>query len=102
MADRVNASPRYRTYWSTWGLLLGITLVMLLTGALALPKWLLLAFLLTAMLVKATLIGAQFMHLRFEQLSLILMVAIGILATGLALFAGIAFDAVRILRLSGH
>lgn len=101
MANTVHA-PSYRTYWSTWGVLLGITLVMLLTASWALPKLLLLTFLLAAMLVKAALIGAQFMHLRFEKLSLVLMVAIGILATGLALFAVIAFDAVRILRLSGH
>ena len=54
------------------------------------------AVLLVAMLTKASLIGANFMHLRFEQLSLALMVIVGLLITGTTLFVLIAPDAVRI------
>ncbi len=90
----------YRTYWATWLFLLLLTLSMLAVGWLSLPKALIVLLLLVAMLVKASLIGAYFMHLRFEKLSLVLMVALGILATAAFLFGVIAFDGLRILRLS--
>ncbi len=73
---------------------------MLLTGFVSLPKGVILLLLLVAMLVKASLIGAYFMHLRFEQLGLVVMVAVGILATAAVLFLLISFDGVRILQLS--
>ncbi len=92
----------YRLYWSTWIVLLALTLGMLLAGHLTLPKGLILALLLGAMLVKASLIGAHFMHLRFEKLGLVAIVAAGILATAAALFVVISFDGVRILRLSAQ
>lgn len=92
----------YRHYWSAWGALLVLTLGMLLAGHLTLPKALILVLLLGAMLVKASLIGAYFMHLRFEKLSLVAVVTAGILATAAALFVVIAFDGVRILRLSAQ
>lgn len=90
----------YRIYWSTWGLLLVLTVVMLVTGYVSLPKVFLVLLLILAMLVKASLIGAHFMHLRFEKLSLVLTVAVGILATATILFLLISFDGIRILRLS--
>ncbi len=90
----------YRIYWFTWALLLVLTLAMLLTGYLSLPKALLVLLLILAMLGKASLIGANFMHLRFEKPSLVLVVAVGILATAAILFVLIAFDGLRILRLS--
>ena len=92
--------PGYKLYWGTWAFLLLLTLLMLGTEFVALPKGILIAFLLAAMLVKASLIGAHFMHLRFEKLSLVVMVAAGILATAAILFGVIAFDGLRILRLS--
>lgn len=92
----------YRIYWSTWGLLLALTLVMLVTGYLSLPKGFVVLFLILAMLVKASLIGAHFMHLRFEKLSLVATVAAGILATAAVLFLLISFDGMRILELSRH
>jgi cytochrome c oxidase subunit IV len=91
----------YKTYWATWGVLLLITLGMIAAGGGALTGRLLLATLLLAMGVKAALIGGTFMHLRSERLSLILIVAIGLLLVGVILFAGIAADALRVLRLSG-
>ncbi len=90
----------YRIYWFTWALLLGLTLLMLATGYLVLPKLVLVVLLILAMLIKALLIGAHFMHLRFEKLSLVLAVAGGILATATALFFLISIDGMRILRLS--
>ena len=90
----------YTIYWSTWGLLLGLTLLMLVSGHVSLPKVFVVLLLLAAMLVKASLISAHFMHLRFEKLALVLTVVIGILATATFLFALIAFDALRILKLS--
>ncbi len=90
----------YGIYWSTWGLLLALTLLMLVTGYVSLPKVFVVLVLLAAMLVKASLIGAHFMHLRFEKLTLALTVAVGILATAIFLFALITFDGIRILKLS--
>ncbi len=90
----------YRIYWLTWAVLLALTLLMLVTGYVSLPKVFVLFLLLTAMLVKASLIGAHFMHLRFEKLGLAITVATGILATAVILFLLISFDGLRILRLS--
>ncbi len=90
----------YRTYGTTWVILLGLTLVMLGLGRLSLPQALLAGLLLVGMLGKASLIGAYFMHLRFEKLSLVLVVTLAILATASFLFGLIAFDGLRILRLS--
>ncbi len=90
----------YRIYWSTWVLLLVLTLVMLVTGFVSLPRVFLAVVLILAMLVKASLIGGHFMHLRFEKLSLVLSVAVGLLATAAVLFLLISFDGIRILRLS--
>lgn len=92
----------YRLYWFTWLFLLILTVVMLATGYISLPHGLILALLTVAMLVKAALIGAHFMHLRFEKRSLVLIVAVGILATAGVLFLLISFDGLRILRLSSH
>ena len=92
----------YRLYWSTWVALLALTLGMLLTGQLTLPKVVILALLLGAMLVKASLIGAHFMHLRFEKPALVLVVTAGILAVAAVLFVVISFDGIRILRLAAQ
>ena len=90
----------YRIYWFTWLFLLLLTLLMLATGLVSLPKAFLVLLLIVAMLAKASLIGAHFMHLRFEKMSLVLTVVVGILATAAILFGLIAFDGARILRLS--
>ena len=90
----------YGIYWSTWGLLLVLTLLMLATGYVSVPRVLGVLLLLGAMLVKASLIGAYFMHLRFEKLTLVVTVAVGILATATFLFVLIAVDGIRIFKLS--
>lgn len=92
----------YRFYWWTWAALLALTLGMLLTGHMSLPKGLIVSLLLGAMLVKASLIGGHFMHLRFEKPALVVAVVAGILATAATLFALIAVDGARILRLSAQ
>ena len=95
--DKSVTGTGYRFYWTTWGYLLALTIGMLLSEYLALPKGFLWSLLLGAMLVKAALIGAHFMHLRFEKLGLVLAVAIGILATGAILFFVIAIDGHHVL-----
>lgn len=102
MTKSLDPETGYRLYWLTWAFLLMLTLGMLVTGYLALPRAILVLLLVSAMLVKASLIGAHFMHLRFEKLSLIITVAAGILATAAILFLLISFDGVRILRSLAH
>ncbi len=87
----------YRIYWVTWGILLVITLAMLLSEAVHVPRWFLAVFLLLFMMVKATMIGGNFMHLRYEKASLAVMVAAGILVTSLILLAYITPEAWNVL-----
>jgi len=92
----------YKNYWLTWLVLLFVTLGMIFVGTSSVSKWFLLPLLLAAMLVKAGLIGGNFMHLRKERLALVLIVTLGTLLVGVALFAGIAPDGARIFELSRH
>lgn len=89
----------YKKYWGTWLVLLAITVGMIVAGQ-ENSKGLLVGLLLLAMLVKAGLISGTFMHLRSESLALVLIVTAGLLLVGIALFAGIAPDALRVLRMS--
>ncbi len=89
----------YRIYWVVWGILLIVTLGMALVGTTMLTTFLVLVLLL-GMLVKASLITGYFMHLRFERASLILAVAVGLLATAGILFFLIAPDGLRVLNSS--
>jgi cytochrome c oxidase subunit IV len=90
----------YRLYWITWIVLLAITLGMLVADSAPVPRWILLSVLLAAMAVKAGYIAFNFMHLRFEQPVLVIIVAAGLLLTGLVLFLFLAADSLHILRLS--
>jgi len=90
----------FRVYWLIWFVLLVLTVGMILIGSASMPKLLLVLLLILAMLMKASLISGYFMHLRFEKLTLILVVAVGILFTAAALFFLIAPDGVRIFKLS--
>ena len=92
----------YRGYWYTWLVLLALTLGMILVARATLSRGLFVALLLGAMLVKAGFICATFMHLRFERAILTLAVAGGIIFTSLALFGGIAGDAIRVLHLAAR
>jgi len=91
----------YRIYWIVWFILLVVTVGMMFLGTTALTRILILV-LLAGMLLKASLIGGYFMHLRFERPILVVIVAVGILATAGVLFFLIAPDGVRVLNASGH
>ncbi len=87
-------------YWRIWFVLLVLTLVMVFIDQSPLSRSVLVLVLVVAMLAKASLIMGYFMHLRFEKLNLILVVLVGLLITGVILFALIAPDGMRILDLS--
>ncbi|HXF05470.1 MAG TPA: cytochrome C oxidase subunit IV family protein [Blastocatellia bacterium] len=89
---------RYRLYWVIWGALLALTLLMMVSGSVTVPKGILVGILLVGMLVKASLIGGYFMHLRFERLALVISVAAGLLLTAGVLFFLIAPDGLRVLN----
>ena len=89
MSEASQGHP-YRIYWTTWILLLIITVAMLAAEAFHLPRLFLVVFLVAFMMVKASMIGLNFMHLRFEKWNLAVMVAAGILVTSLILFTFIA------------
>ena len=65
--NETQARRRPGLYLRIWGLLLGLTLVMVLLDRAALPWAVLVAVLVAAMLTKASLIAAYFMHLRFDS-----------------------------------
>ena len=88
----------YRIYRITWVILLIITVAMLASEALHLPRWFLVVFLVAFMMVKASMIGGNFMHLRYERPSLAVVVAGGILITSLILFSFITREAHHVAR----
>ena len=85
-----------RTYWITWGVLLGFTVVMLWADSSTLPRLAFVVFMVAAMLTKASIIGANFMHLKSEHAPLIVTVVVGLLITGALLYVLIVPDAIRI------
>ena len=97
MSDTPGGSP-YRIYVITWIILLIITVAMLASESMHLPRWFLIAFLLCFMMVKAVMIGGNFMHLRYEKISLSIMVAAGILVTSLILFTFISRESGHVLE----
>jgi caa(3)-type oxidase subunit IV len=90
------SSHSNKLYWTTWWVLLALTVVMVVIDSMVMPRSVFVSVLLTAMLVKAALIAAHFMHLRFERRSLALMVVVGLLINGAILFVLIVPDAIRI------
>ena len=100
MADsHVPTAGNYSFYWKIWGALLMLTVGMIFVDQMELPRTLLVLVLIGAMLVKAGLIASFFMHLRFERLFLGLSVFFGLLINAAILFALIAPDGMRILRM---
>jgi caa(3)-type oxidase subunit IV len=91
-----------RVYWTTWGVLLALTVVMLWLDVADIPRGALLVVLLGAMTVKAALIGGTFMHLRHEHLGIVLTVVVGLFALALVLYGLIAPDALRIHEMAGR
>ena len=89
---------RYRTYWISWGVLLALTLLMLLTETVPLYRMAAVGLLVVAMLVKAGVITAWFMHLKFESAALVVSVVGATVLTAVVLFALIAPDGIAMLR----
>ena len=96
MSDHTTGNP-YKIYWTTWGILLVITVAMLAAEKFHMPRWFLVIFLLAFMAVKATMIGGNFMHLRFEKGNLAVMVAVGIVLTSLILFSFLTPESASVL-----
>ena len=96
MSDHASGNP-YKIYWTTWVVLLIITVAMLAAERFHLPRLFLVAFLLAFMAVKAAMIGGNFMHLRFEKASLAVMVAVGIVVTSLILFGFLTSESASVL-----
>jgi cytochrome c oxidase subunit IV len=90
------ATSNGRLYWTTWGVLLLVTLVMLWLDTAPVSRGLLVTVLLGAMAVKAALIAGNFMHLRHEHRGLVLTVVLGLFALGVVLYVLIVPDALRI------
>jgi cytochrome c oxidase subunit IV len=88
----------YRRFWRTWGILLGLTSIMVFVDVMHMPRLLLLVVLLAAMLTKAALIAARFMDLEHEKIVVGFSVAFSLLFFGAVLFALIAPDGVAVLH----
>jgi len=96
MSDHGGSNP-YKIYWTTWFVLLIITVAMLLAEKFHMPRWFLVAFLVAFMATKAVMIAGNFMHLRFEKANLGIMVAAGIVVTSLILFLFITPESASVL-----
>jgi cytochrome c oxidase subunit IV len=96
MSDHGGKNP-YKIYWTTWFVLLIITVAMLLAERFHMPRFVLVVFLVAFMAVKAVMIAGNFMHLRFEKANLGVMVAAGIVVTSLILFLFITPETTSIL-----
>jgi caa(3)-type oxidase subunit IV len=95
MSD-TGARRGFAVYLRIWGLLLGLTLVMIAVDRAELRLAVLAAILVGAMLTKATLIASYFMHLRLEGKLLIWSVAAGLFLLGLVLYVLMIPDGLRI------
>jgi len=98
MSD-THANTGYKTYWITWGILLGFTAFMLAAEYMPFSRTLIVLLLLVAMIFKASLIGGRFMHLSSERAGLVWAVAGTALFLSAYLFALIVPDGLRILHM---
>jgi caa(3)-type oxidase subunit IV len=96
MSEQTQGSP-YAIYFKTWVILLVITVLMLGSEAMKMPRWFLLVYLLAFMAVKAAMIGGSFMHLSHEKVNLRVMVAAGLVITSLILFFFITPESEHVL-----
>lgn len=101
MTTTHHSADSLKTYWTTWGGLLALTLVMVVLDRSPLPPGAFLGVVIAAMLAKAALIAGAFMHLRFERLALVAMIVIGLLLNAVILFGLILPDAIRIAGMDG-
>ena len=101
MSDHTSGNP-YKIYWTTWIVLLIITVAMLAAERFHMPRLFLVVFLLAFMAVKAAMIGGNFMHLRFEKANLAVMVGLGIVVTSLILFGFLTPESASVLAKSAR
>ena len=101
MSDHTSGNP-YKIYWTTWIVLLIITVAMLAAERFHMPRLFLIVFLLAFMAVKAAMIGGNFMHLRFEKANLAVMVGLGIVVTSLILFGFLTPESASVLAKSAR
>lgn len=97
-----HAEISLKTYWVTWGILLGFTLLMIGLDQAPMARPLFVVVMLAAMLIKATLIAGTFMHLRAERVAFVLMIFVGLFVMGGILFGLIVPDAFRILEMQSR
>lgn len=93
-----SAVRAYGSFWKIWGVLLGLTVVMVFVDLMEMPRMVLLFVLLGAMLVKAYLIATEFMDLKHERWVVGLAIAFSILFFGVFLYAFIVPDGFIVLR----
>lgn len=77
----MSGTMSYRGYWTIWGVLLVLTIVMIGIEALSLPGGVGILLLTAAMMTKATLIAGWFMHLRSETRFIMWCLVLGTLVT---------------------
>jgi caa(3)-type oxidase subunit IV len=77
----MDGTMSYRGYWTIWGILLVLTVVMIGIEALSLPSGVAILLLTAAMMTKATLIAGWFMHLRSETRFIMWCLVLGTLVT---------------------
>ncbi len=80
-----HGTPHYGVYWKAWGVLLGITLVMLYVHSAPV--------IMIGIAAKALIILMWFMHLKTEHKDLVTTVVVGIFATSLVMYYLMAWDA---------
>jgi hypothetical protein len=93
-------NPTYKKYWSTWLLLLVVSIAMTALGSANLPRAWMVPPILLGMSVMAWQIAALFMHLKDEKRLLTVSVVGSTLFCGIALFVLIAWDALHVLQLT--
>lgn len=77
----MDGTMSYRGYWTIWGVLLVLTIVMIGIETLSLPGGVAILLLTAAMMTKATLIAGWFMHLRSETRFILWCLVLGTLLT---------------------
>jgi caa(3)-type oxidase subunit IV len=92
----------YKGYWTIWGVLLVLTIVMIGIEALALPTGVVILLLASAMMIKATLIAGWFMHLRSETRFIMWCLVLGTLLTAAFLLFLLVPDGMDANRLAEY
>jgi cytochrome c oxidase subunit IV len=93
-----STSSPYRFFWKTWGILLGLTSIMVVVDILKMPRIVLLLILLGAMLTKAFLIASRFMDLGHERRVVFFGIAFSLLFLGGILYALMVPDGLAVLH----